>query len=73
MERLLTANISFMSAVDDKALTRTPHCFWTLWPLLCLVSPLLRGRVRHLTQQDVDDLVFSLSRECARRGGSMYV
>jgi hypothetical protein len=34
--------------------------------LLCEVAPLLRGRIRNLSQQDVGDLLFSLSREYAR-------
>lgn len=70
--KLLTANFWFMSAVHDRRYGApgmdTPCCFHTLWPVLCLVAPLLRGRIRHLTQQDVDDLLFSLSRAYVRQG-----
>ena len=63
---LLTANFWFLSGVvHDGPCQGTPRCFRTLWPVLCLATP--RGHIRHLTQQDVDDLLFSLSREYARR------
>jgi hypothetical protein len=46
--------------------TVTLRCFLTLWPVLCTVAPQLRGCIDHLTPQDIDDLLFSLSREYAR-------
>jgi hypothetical protein len=67
---LLTANFWFMSAHHGggcKANTVTLRCFLTLWPVLCAVAPQLRSCISHLTLQDVDDLLFSLSREYARR------
>lgn len=45
----------------------TPRCFYTLWPVLCLATPLLRGRVRYLTPREVGDLAFSLSRVHVQR------
>jgi hypothetical protein len=71
-EALVAANYWFMSEVDDRGRreacdSHTPGCFHFLWPVLCSVSPLLRGCIRHLTQQDVDDFIFSLSREYARQ------
>ena len=45
----------------------TPCCFRTLWPVFSAVTPGLRGHIRHLTQQDIGDLLFSISREYARR------
>jgi hypothetical protein len=71
---LLTANLWYMSAVHDsrrEANINTPRCFHTLWSVLCLVTSLLRGRIRNLGQQDVDDLLFSLSREHARRAADV--
>jgi hypothetical protein len=65
--RLLAANVCFMSAVHDGRRVDTPRCFHTLSILLGSVTPALRGRIRHLTQQDIGDLIFSLSREYARR------
>jgi hypothetical protein len=69
--RLLTANVLFTSMVHvgyrANSRVKTLRCFRTLWPVLCMVTPVLRGRVRHLTQQDVGDFLFSLSREYARR------
>jgi hypothetical protein len=41
--------------------------FAPLWPLLWSVTPSLGGRVNNLTQQDIADFFFSLSREFARR------
>jgi hypothetical protein len=69
---LLAANFWFMSAQqgrDGEASLVTFRCFQTLWPVLCAVAPQLRGCICHLTPQDVDDLLFSLSREYARRAG----
>jgi hypothetical protein len=45
----------------------TPCCFRTVWPVFSAVTPGLRGHIRHLTQQDIGDLLFSISREYARR------
>jgi hypothetical protein len=68
----LTANFWFMSAQEGgrrEAHMVTPRCFRSLWPVLCAVAPQLRGCVCHLTPQDVDDLLFSLSREYVRQAG----
>jgi hypothetical protein len=75
---LLEANVWFMSTDPVRDGRRdhgdTPHCFHTLWPALCLVTPRLRGCIHNITQEDVSDLLFSLSREYARRdvGPSYY-
>jgi hypothetical protein len=45
----------------------SPRCFRALWSVLCTIAPQLRGRIRYLSQQDIGDLLFSLSREYARR------
>lgn len=66
---LLVANFWFTSTVPVlrcRTCFFTPDCFFNLWPVLCQVTPLLRGRIRNLTQQDVGDLLFSLSREFSR-------
>ena len=66
---LLAANFWFMSAGQGGAGMVTPRCFQTLWPVLWAVAPQLRGGICHLTPQDVDDLLFSLSREYVRQAG----
>jgi hypothetical protein len=73
--RLLTANLWFTSAVHDgrhgASGVNMPRCFHAVWSVLGTVAPALRGRVQHLTQQDIGDLLFSLSREYARRASGM--
>ena len=70
---LLTANFWFMSARQggrrEDCIMVTPRCFQSLWPVLCAVAPQLRDCICHLTPQDVDDLLFSLSREYVRQAG----
>jgi hypothetical protein len=69
---MLVANRWFLSVRHDgsptQARTGTPRCFCALWPVLCSVAP-SRGSsaIRHLTREAVSDLLFSLSREYARR------
>lgn len=70
---LLRANFCFMSTSHDRrrfdtsCRYNTPHCFHTLWAVLALVTPALRGRIRSLVQHELGDLLFSLSREFVRR------
>lgn len=64
---LAAANALFLSTDVHDGRHGTPQCFHTLWPVLCVVAPLLRSGVRHLTPQDVSDLLFSVSREYVAR------
>jgi hypothetical protein len=70
-ELLLSANNLFFTSETSLSskigFKDTPCCFRTLWPVFSAVTPGLRGHIRHLTQQDVGDLLFSISREYARR------
>ena len=63
---LLSANNWFFTSEIGR-FGDTPCCFRTLWPVFSAVTPGRRGHIRHLTQQDVGDLLFSISREYARR------
>jgi hypothetical protein len=67
---LMSGNYWFMSSLHSRGayqLDTMPGCFQTLWRVLCVVTPVLRGGVAHLGQQEIGDLLFSLSRERARR------
>jgi hypothetical protein len=63
---LLLANNWFFTSEIGRS-RDTPRCFHTLWPVLSAVTPGRRGHIRHLTQQDIGDLLFSISRKYARR------
>jgi hypothetical protein len=76
IESLLVANIWFyLSGMPDVWRSRrrllprdtNPCSFRTLWPMLSAVTPGRRSHIRHLTQQDIGDLLFSISREYARK------
>lgn len=67
------SNFYFLSAQDfdceaeEAFICEACRCFSTLSPLLWLLTPSLGGCVGQLTQQDINDLIFSISREFARR------
>jgi Gpi18-like mannosyltransferase len=68
MYQLMQANYWFASAPSlSRTFYITPHWFTTLWAVLYSIAPSLNRSIKYLTQQDIGDFLFSLSREYARR------